>query len=79
MREVFSQRSKLFQRRDEWEEIGLGTAVLLESPSQVRFVLKIVCSIIVMGALRTVHSSRAGNDEASRLCRWRTKSSAARD
>ena len=33
VREVFSQRSKLFQRRDEWEEIGLGTAVLLESPS----------------------------------------------
>ena len=63
-----SQRSKLFR---EWEEIGLGTAVLLQSPSQLRFVLgqdttmKIVCYFIVTGAPRyCALKPRAGNDKA---------------
>ena len=56
VRQVFSQRIQPFQWRDEWEEIGFGTAVQLGSSSQVRFVcgqdetMKIVCNFIVTRA-----------------------------
>ena len=93
VRDVFSQRSKLRQwRDDEWQVVGLGNALLLEhgSPPRVRFVLdqeKTTKSVSISssrGRLCAAIFSRLRQLqnvalESSRLFRRRTEGCSVRD
>ena len=78
VREAFSQRSKLYQwRDDEWQVIGLGNAVLLEhgSPPRVRFVMgqeitmKTACNFI--GTRTPLYCELQPHLDSYRLLRWK--------